>query len=89
MTKHVGNVQTHFRGLTVVVADQGAGSGIYDMTRLRGDANFRVLATWLYQFDDGSTELVFTLFDPNGSGAILTKAASRFAVVKLEEAHNA
>jgi hypothetical protein len=75
-------VQTHFDHLTVRPRSGALGGrGIYYVDMLDPEGEYQVLATFMYQFHDGSRELCFAISGPDGN--ILQKAAERFQVVEV------
>jgi hypothetical protein len=77
-------IQTHFDRLTVVVdEDQVSGGDVYRTDDLSRSARYRVLATTVHVWDDGSTAPVFLLEAPGGR--IIERACEKFKVVEAEE----
>ena len=76
-------IQTHFDRLTVqIIPDTWSGLDIFNIQDLDPDAEYRVLATFLYRFDDDSTEPAFLIEGPEGN--ISARACKKFRVAELK-----
>lgn len=84
MAKRKQLIQTHFDRLTVVVdEDQHSGSGLHDTRHLLHGVPYRVLATYMHTWGDGTSTPAFLLQD--SYGRIVERACTKFKVVEDEE----
>lgn len=74
-------IQTHFNKLTVKVLLGHSGSGVFNVSAFELDVVYRVLATHIKKWDDGSSTPVFLLAGPGG--AIREKACEMFRVEEV------
>lgn len=90
MTRKKDAVQTHFKKLVVqlIPREKNAfprrGYGLHYTDDLSVVTRYLVLATYLYQYNDGSTALAFLITDEFGGGPVLERACTLFKAVEVE-----
>lgn len=81
MVRKKQQINTHFECLSVEVLHVASGVGVFDVANFVLGKAYRVLATYLKKWDDGSATPVFLIEGPGG--AIVEKACKRFAVAEV------
>lgn len=79
--KREQQIQTHFSKLTVKVLSYQGGNGVFNVSCFEPGVAYRVLATYIKKWDDGSADPVFLLQGPGDR--VVEKACNRFLVTEV------